>query len=88
MSEVPEFNMDHQGEFDEMFLHNASVHIERMNTRAFWIGIETADGRNIHVNTGVHNGKWFFNVEDTAVGGKFESVERPACHRKHARGRK
>ena len=24
------------GEFDELFLKDASVHIDRMNTRAFW----------------------------------------------------
>lgn len=71
-------------EFDELFLKDATVHIERMNTRAFWIGIEAADGQRIHINTGVEDGKWFFRVEEVdAEGGISEVVERRACHRKH-----
>lgn len=77
--------LDHRGEFDELFVGSAEVHIERMNTRAFWIGIDVKDGPTIHINTGIANGKWFFRVEDvdTESGGISEVVERPACHRSH-----
>lgn len=75
--------MDHQGEFDELFLTNAYVHIERMGTRAFWIGIETPDGKRFCVNTGVYKDQWFFNVQEDQLSGEFWTVTRPACHRKH-----
>lgn len=75
------------GEFDELFV-TGFVHIERMDTRAFWIGIDTPGGQ-IHVRTGVEKGVWFFNIEqefeDGRAGEDFQ-VERPACHRKHVAG--
>lgn len=78
-SKVPtEFKMDSKGEFDEVFLENASVHIERMDETGFWIGIDLPDGRCIHVNTGVERGTWFFNVSEAhLLDGKFLSVQRP-----------
>lgn len=85
MSELAKLRLDNRGEFDELFVQDARVHVERMNTRAFWIGIEVKGGPMIHINTGIHHGKWFFRVEDvdSPLGGVSESVERPACYRIH-----
>ena len=66
------------GELDEVFICNASVHIERMDTTAFWIGIEADGLPPLMLNTGVHRGTWFFNVEeDCEQGGAFLQVQRP-----------
>jgi len=36
------------GSLDEVVVHNvASFHIEQMNARDWWIGLELADGRRI-----------------------------------------
>ena len=59
-----------RGEFDEMFVRNASVHIERMSETSFWIGIypSRASGLpGLMLNTGVCNGEWFFNIEEDCV---------------------
>lgn len=70
--------LDHNGEFDEMWIKNAFVHIERMNDTGFWIGIEAPGMPHISVNTGVHSGEWFFSVsEEKSGGGKFFRVTRP-----------
>ena len=74
-----EFRMA-EGEFDEVFIRNAEVHIERMDTTAFWIGIEAEGFAPLTLNTGVHRGTWFFNLEeDTELGdsGRFLQVQRP-----------
>lgn len=77
MSDI-KFSLDHRGEFDEVFLRNAAVHIERMNETGFWIGIDLPDGRRVSVNTGIESGNWFFNVEEDKLnGGKFHSINRP-----------
>ena len=73
--------MTHAPEFDELFA-SGDIHVERMSTRSFWIGIDTASG-HICINTGVAEGKWYFNVEEDWNGGKRYEIERPACHRKH-----
>ncbi len=66
------------GELDEVFIPNAFVHIERMDDTAFWIGIEGAGLPMLHLNTGVHRGVWFFNIEeDKAEAGRFLTVRRP-----------
>ncbi len=73
-----QFRLDSQGEFDEVFLASASVHIERMNDTGFWIGIDLPDGNRVSVNTGVDRGTWFFNVdEDGLIDGQNFSVQRP-----------
>jgi hypothetical protein len=74
--------LDPQGEFDEAFFTNASVHIERMDTRAWWIGIETPEG-NFMINTGIADGKWFFNFEEDKLGGESHLLTRPACYQQH-----
>ena len=65
------------GEFDETFVANASVHIERMDDTAYWIGIYTPDGKGIMVNTGVYRGEWYFNVEEDSPDGRSFTVRRP-----------
>jgi hypothetical protein len=67
--------LDHRGEFDELWLRNALVHVERMNETGFWIGIELPNGERISINTGVYRGEWFFNIDED--GGKHFSVRRP-----------
>ncbi len=71
-----DFSFSPDGEFDELFLRDCSVHIERMNETGFWIGIDFAGGR-VTVNTGVYRGEWFFNVEEDTVGGQSAQVTRP-----------
>lgn len=66
------------GEFDELFCANAFVHIERMDKRAFWMGITGPDGKDIMVNTGVTNdGIWFFNVDENWKGGERYEIQVP-----------
>lgn len=67
-----------QPEFDELFVSDASVHVERMNERGFWIGVTGSDGRRFSINTGIADGKWFFSVEEDKKRGQFYSVQRPA----------
>jgi len=68
-------SLDGSGEFDETWLCDAYVHIERMNETGFWIGIKTRTGVLVTINTGVHKGEWYFNVEED--GGKHYTVRRP-----------
>ena len=42
---------DEQG-LDEVLVNHCSVHIERMTTTEFWIGITRPDGKMLHVNIG------------------------------------
>ena len=35
---------DRGGDIDEIVLHNATVHVEQMDSRCWWIGIELVDG--------------------------------------------
>lgn len=72
-----EFGLDHREEFDEVFVPNAFVHIERMNETGYWIGINAPGLPSLMINTGVHRGVWFFNVEEDAIGGQSFSVTRP-----------
>lgn len=68
------------GEFDEVFIRNAFVHIERMNETGFWIGIDPPKDSGlprIMVNTGVYKGEWYFNLQEDSTGGKHFSVRRP-----------
>lgn len=66
--------LDHRNEFDELIVEKANVHIERLDTKAFWIGIYPDKGAGWMVNTGVDSdGNWFFNVEeddDNPEGGR------------------
>jgi hypothetical protein len=70
--------LDWQGEFDEVFVSDASlVHIERMDERAFWIGINVGK-RMLMINTGVSDGEWYFRIEEDKIGGKEFVVKRSA----------
>jgi hypothetical protein len=66
------------GELDEYFISNPRlVHIERMDKRAFWIGVDTARGM-VLINTGIDSrGMWYFNVEEDREGGQAYSVTSP-----------
>lgn len=44
-------------ELDEFIATNATVHFECMGTGAWWMLIETPDGRQFHVNLGVKKAK-------------------------------
>ncbi len=73
-----EFDLDSFGEFDETWFRGADVHIERMNETGFWIGFDLPGDRRVMLNTGVHKGVWFFNLEEDRIGGgNFVSVQRP-----------
>ena len=66
-------------ELDEVFIRNASVHIERMDDTAFWIGIyppESSGFPSIMLNTGVYKGEWFFNVEEDCLDGPRDFIVR------------
>lgn len=66
------------GEFDELWSSEASVHIERMDKRAFWMGIYLPDKRSVMVNTGVtHSGIWFFNVDENWHEGRRYEIQVP-----------
>jgi len=71
------FRLDHRQEFDEVYLAEASVHIERMDETAFWMGIEAEGLPRLMVNTGVERGQWYFNVEEDEKDGKRFTVQRP-----------
>lgn len=77
--------LDSFGELDEYFADGAHVHIERMDTRSFWIGLDLPGDRHVRINTGVSGNKWYFNVEEDWAEGKTYEVNRPSCHRKHSR---
>ncbi len=72
-----EFSLDDFGEFDEVFVKNASVHIERMDETAYWIGIDAPGMASLMVNTGTVDGVWYFNVEEDSLDGRDFSVQRP-----------
>jgi hypothetical protein len=75
------FSMDldiGRAEFDELFVENASVHIERMDEAAFFIGIDAKGFPGLLVNTGIQGGKWYFNVQEDVNAGRFISVHRKA----------
>ena len=72
---------DNNGELDEIFLKATHVHIERMDTMAFWVGVNLPDGSLVHMRTGVAGGVWYFNVEGD---GQFETVQRPSSANVHA----
>ena len=84
MAKLHELDMDHRGEFDEVFVRNAFVHVERMADRSFWIGIDSPGMARLSIRTGVADGKWYFNVEEDTLSGRHESVTRPACYRQHS----
>ena len=76
------FGMDEEGEFDEVFLSKASVHVERMNETGYWIGIDAPGFPSLMVNTGVYRGVWFFNIEEDEIGGRSLQVQRPRRSKK------
>ena len=72
------FTLDHLNEFDEVFVSNASVHIERMDEMCYYIGIEHKELPQLMIRTGVERGVWFFNIEvDSVEDHQFLSVQRP-----------
>ena len=71
------YGLDHRKEFDEVFIKNAHVHIERMHETCYWIGISTKDFPDLMINTGVEKGMWFFNIEEDSLKGKSFQVQRP-----------
>jgi len=70
-----EVRKDKCGEFDELFVHDAtSVHVERMDTASFWISVNRRGNRpTIHIRTGLLDGKWWFSVEED--GRHYEIVQ-------------
>lgn len=75
------FDLGHDGEFDEVWVAKADVHIERMNDTGFWIGIDPPKSSGlprIMLNTGVYRGEWFFNLQEDCFGdAQCLSVRRP-----------
>ena len=77
---------DHRSEFDEVFVREASVHIERMADRCFWIGIDPPSSSrlpSLRIFTGVERGKWFFRISEDSLDAAQEMVvQRPAKYEK------
>lgn len=71
------FGLDHRGEFDEVFVKNASVHIERMGETAFWMRIDAPGLPSLMLNTGVHRGTWYFWGGEDSKQGQHFSIQRP-----------
>lgn len=74
--------LDDRKEFDELLVDRADVHIERLDGKAFWIGIYAKGGTGWMVNTGVVRGKWYFNVQEDAINGRLYRIEVPVSRRK------
>jgi hypothetical protein len=76
------FTLDHHKEFDEVFVTNASVHIERMSDRCYWMCIDPPEKSglpSLRIFTGVGAGKWFFRISEDALEGAQKFVtDRPA----------
>lgn len=72
-----EFRLDESGEFDELCVPAAAIHVERMTETGFWIGIDLPDGNRIMINTGMFQGEWYFNVDEDVKDGKSFSVCSP-----------
>lgn len=78
MSKRHELRQDSiRGEFDEVCVRNARIHIERMGTTAFWMQIDAKGLPSLVINTGVHRGVWYFDVWEDGPGGRSLNVERP-----------
>lgn len=59
-----EIRLNRDGTLDEV-VGFGFVHLEQMSAGHWWLGIDTADGRLIHVNFHTNNGKTIFAfVED------------------------
>lgn len=71
------FSLDHRGEFDEVWVSNAFVHVERMGEKEYWLGIERKGMPRISIFTGVYRGKWYFNIFEDGVDGQSFQVQRP-----------
>lgn len=66
------------GELDEIFA-SGGIHIERMSDSSFWIGIYPDRKKglpDLMINTGVHGGVWYFNVEEDVIDGRSFQVRR------------
>lgn len=57
------------GDIDEMVVHDASIHIEQMGDRCWWIGIDLPDGGywagNFHATS---RGKMTFSLQESFNG--------------------
>ena len=42
--------------FDEIVVHNCSIHVEQMTETAYWMGVYKADRQSLHVNLS-HRGR-------------------------------
>ena len=52
-----EIRNDKEGNFDEVIAEDVQfVHLERMNTDKFWLGITLQDGSRITANLYINNG--------------------------------
>ena len=69
---------DGRREFDETFLKDATVHIERMDECCFFIGIDAKGLPPLKLFTGIQEGQWFFNINEDRIDGEFISVRRKA----------
>lgn len=72
-----EYRSDSLGEFDEVGIANAFIHIERTDEMCFWIGIDSPGKPSIHIRTGIQDGMRRFRLEeDTITNPKDFLVER------------
>lgn len=74
--------LDGRKEFDELIVENATVHIERLDKKTFWIGIYPKKGPGWAVATGVERGSWFFNVQEDTDKGRLYRIKVPVSRRK------
>lgn len=86
-----EIRCDEDDVFDEVVASNpASVHLERMDNCAWWLGITFDDGTEIHVNIGARNqhAKSYatYWVEDGDPEGPLSNARMPAPALNHPPG--
>jgi hypothetical protein len=48
---------------DEVVMDNCFFHLERMNEKSFWIGIDNKEDGLYHINIYVENGKLVARIE-------------------------
>lgn len=53
---------------DEIVAHNVTIHVERMAGNAWWMGVDSADGKHcLHVNFGFYKRQMYCHVEDEGL---------------------
>jgi hypothetical protein len=82
-----EVRLDMDGEFDELVVTDAFVHIERMSSTGFWMAVTPREGMPYALRFGFEEGVFYVRLNEeipAAAGGKIWLVEVP-IKKKHFR---